>query len=393
MASQVSETRNALAETGEHSIAEYFAEGEARARALSNRGPIRFDEHGKLDASIVEAYETTGFYVFENVLDETELLELDGGLAGLLDRAPAHEGSAIDGSGRPSLGNRGHPQFLWARALSDPWGGTKLLNGRHPVRMEEPRANANEPEKTIFLILGLFEEMESALRLSAHPKMLRVAESLNGPDFVPYNDTIFLKEPGLGASVAWHQDGTTHWESADWHPDIHGFNFMAQLCRTTAANGLWVVPGSHKAGRIDIPTRVDENGGSTRLPDAVPMLCERGDIAVCNRQCLHASFANASPDRRATFVWGFFRRDAVVDVEVDVPTTRVGEPPRRRRYSSEAIQQRAQILQLAIDARRQHRAEEAPFRYAPCAEDADRHWSAESRKQALHRYAVDSIFM
>jgi ectoine hydroxylase-related dioxygenase (phytanoyl-CoA dioxygenase family) len=231
------------------------------------------------------------------------------------------------------------------------------------------------------------------LRLSAHPKMLRVAESLNGSDFVPYNDTIFLKEPGVGASVAWHQDGTTHWESSEWHPNIHGFNFMAQLCRTTPANGLWVVPGSHKQGHIDIPTRVAANAGSTRLPDAVPMLCERGDIAICNRQCLHASFANSSPDRRATFVWGFFPRDAVLDIEVDVPTIQAGAAPRRRRYSADTIRERCQLVQLAIDARRQHWPAEVPFHYAPLADEEDRQWSANSRKIALRRYAERSIFV
>jgi len=371
----------------------YFEAGAARAHSLANRGPVRFDARGQLDSAIVDAYETTGFYVFEDVIDEQELCELDADLANLLDRAPSGEGSTVDVKGRPALGTGGHPFFLWARALSDPWGGTTLLNGRHPVRMEEPRAHRDVAEETIFLMIGLFEEMGSALRLSAHPNMLGVAESLNGSDFVPYNDTIFLKEPGVGASVAWHQDGTTHWDSSAWHPGIHGFNFMAQLCRTTPANGLWVVPGSHKEGQIDIPARVAANSGSTRLPDAVPMLCERGDVAICNRQCLHASFANASPDRRATFVWGFFPRDAVLDVEVDVPAARSGQTPRRRRYSADTIRERSELVRLAIDARRQHRPDEAPFQYAPFVGEPDREWSAESRKTALRGYAEGSIFV
>ena len=25
-----------------------------------------------------------------------------------------------------------------------------------------------------------------------------------------------FKQPGLGGSVAWHQDGVTHWDSVDW---------------------------------------------------------------------------------------------------------------------------------------------------------------------------------
>ncbi len=378
------------------SIDAYFEAGEKRALALGNRGPVRFDSEGRLDPAIREAYERTGFYVFEGVVDEAELGELDADLERLLERAPAEEGSEVDSKGRPAAGLGRQPQFLWAETLSDPWGGTKLLNGRHPVRMEAPSAEPAREEaaaKSIFLMIGLFEEMPSTLRLSAHPDMLRVAESLNGADFVPYNDTIFLKEPGVGAAIAWHQDGTTHWDDPGWHPHVHGFNFMAQLCRTTPANGLWVVPGSHEEGRIDIPARVAANGGSTRLPDAVPMLCERGDVAVCNRQCLHGSFANASPDRRVTFVWGFFRRDAVLDVEVDLPATREGAPVRRRRYTAERIRARSRLVQLAIDARRAHRPEEAAFAYAPFVDEAPRDSASGSLEAELSRYAEDYIFI
>jgi len=381
---------------GAEPIEAYFGAGEKRALALGNRGPVRFDANGRLDATIREAYDRTGFYVFEGVVDTAELAELDADLAQLLERAPADEGSELDAKGRPAAGLGGQPQFLWARSLSDPWGGTELLNGRHPVRMEALGADLAAEEasaKSIFLMLGLFEQMPSALRLSAHPDMLRVAESLNGPDFVPYNDTIFLKEPGVGAAVAWHQDGTTHWAHRDWDPDIHGFNFMAQLCRTTSANGLWVAPGSHREGQIDIPARVAANGGSTRLPEAVPMLCARGDVAVCNRQCLHGSFANASPDRRVTFVWGFFRRDAVLDVEVALPATRAGAPARRRRYTPELIRERSRLVQLAIDARRAHRPEEAPFPYAPFADETPRERAPESPGVELSRYAEGTLFI
>ena len=379
-------------------IEDYFAAGERRARALGNRGPLRFDATGALDASIREAYVRTGFYVFEGLIDDVELAELDRDLEALLERAPAEEGSEVDAQGRPVAGLGRQPQFLWAEALSDPWGGTELLNGRHPVQMEavETRedppgrlAADDSPAKAIFLMIGLFEQMPSALRLAAHPALMRVAESLNGSDFVPYNDTIFLKEPGLGAAVAWHQDGTTHWSNPDWHPDIHGFNFMAQLCRTTPANGLWVLPGSHRQGRIDIPALVEAHGGSTRLSDAVPMLCERGDVVVCNRQCLHGSFANASPDRRVTFVWGFFRRDAVLDVEVDLPATHEGARARRHRYTADAIRERAELVQLAIDARRAHRPQEAPYCYAPTADGAPRTTTSDP----LARYAEGTIFI
>ena len=367
-------------------FAAYLQAGEARARALGNRGPLRFGADGRLAPEIVEAYRETGFFVFEGVLDAQELSELDADLACVLDQTPAYDGADVDRQGRPRGAEQ--PHCLWAEPLSDPWGGTTLLNGRHPVAMEEPAAAEGTPEKAIFLLLGLFEAMPAALRLSAHPKMLGVAESLAGREFVPYNDTIFLKEPGLGASIAWHQDGTTHWDRPDWDPDIHGFNFMAQLCRTTPGNGLWVVPGSHREGRIDIPARVAANGGSTRLPDAVPMLCDRGDVAVCNRQCLHASFANASPDRRVTFVWGFFRRDAVLGAEVDMPATHPGEAPARRRYTAEDIAARQALVQLAIETRHVHRRDEQPHPYAPTASPSPRPVPA-----TLRGYRDGTIFL
>ena len=97
-----------------------------------------------------------------------------------------------------------------------------------------------------------------------------MAAAVNGEDFVPFSDALFIKEPGKGASVAWHQDGTTHWDSPTWDQGTHGFNFMAQLYGCTPANGVWVVPGTHKVGHIDITQRVAE-AGSERLPDAVPM--------------------------------------------------------------------------------------------------------------------------
>ena len=376
---------------GTESLQDYFAQGESRAASLSNRGPLRFDAEGALDPAIVEAYEKTGFYVFEGLIDAEEISELESDLADLLDRTPATQGGDVDCKGRRLA--EGLPNLQWAQPLSDPWGGTKLLNGRHPVRMEEPVASAKVREKAIFLMLGMFESMESALRLSAHPEMLHVAESLNGPDFVPYNDSIFLKDPGLGAAVAWHQDGTTHWDNPDWDPEIHGVNFMAQLCRTTAANGLWIVPGSHRLGHIDIPAYVEANGGSTRLPEAVPMLCEKGDVAICNRQCLHGSFANASPDRRVTFVWGFFRRDAILDVEVDVPATQEGKMPERKRYTDAAISERAALVQLAIEARHQHRPDEAPFEYSAGAAHAGSYSNTESRAKALRGYRDATIFI
>ena len=39
-------------------------------------------------------------------------------------------------------------------------------------------------------------------------------------------------------------------------------------------------------GKIDIKQKIDE-AGSDRLVDAVPLICEPGDVAITSRQAIH----------------------------------------------------------------------------------------------------------
>lgn len=43
------------------------------------------------------------------------------------------------------------------------------------------------------------------------------------------------------------------------------------------------MPGSHRQGKLDIAALV-KRAGSERLPDAVPLICAAGGVAICNRQ-------------------------------------------------------------------------------------------------------------
>ena len=52
---------------------QYLRDGEARAMALGNRGPVRYGPDGKLHKDILDAYWRCGFYVFEGVLPQVEL--------------------------------------------------------------------------------------------------------------------------------------------------------------------------------------------------------------------------------------------------------------------------------------------------------------------------------
>ena len=352
----------------------YLRDGEARAMALGNRGPISFTASGGLAAEILEAYWRVGFYVFTGVLNVDELADLEADIANLLDRMPATEGAMVDARGRPALGaDCVAPTFFWASPLGDPFGGTDLANGRHPARMYEPTAPIGAPEKVIQLILGSLQFSDACLRVYGHPQLLAVAAAINGPDFAPFNEALFIKQPGLGASVAWHQDGVTHWHSPQFDQGTHGFNFMGQLYGCTAANGVWVVPGTHKLGKLDIKAMA-ERAGCDRLPDAVPMIAAAGDVIICNRQAVHGSFANTSARPRVTVNFGFHRRASVLGV------TAGGVHNARATYDEERIRERARVIGYAIDARRQRFSHETSYVYQPfVGRENDYRWNETAR--------------
>lgn len=362
---------------GEHEAAmvAYRKAGEVRARTLGNRGPIRYKTDGALHDDIVEAYWRCGFYVFEDVIGTEELADIERDVLEILDRAPTEQGGKLDKHGRPALASDGKGGGLaMVRPLADPIGGTDLNNGRHPAKMIEPTPPEGAPEWILQVVGGSLQFSDAALRLYAHPDLLRVAAAFNGDDFSPFNEVIWIKHPGLGGSVAWHQDGTTHWDTPKFHKGSHGFNFMAQLYGCNAANALWVVPGSHLA-QADIKAWCDE-AGSDRLPNAVPMLCEPGDVGITNRQAVHGSFANTSDEWRVTINFGFHPRASVIGARgngIHAPGSE------NIIYDEERVRQRSRVLGFALAARKQRYSEETPYEYAPLAGESFA-WNDEARE-------------
>lgn len=365
----------------EQAMRAYLAQGEQRAYALGNRGPVRRTADGAIHPDILEAYWRCGFYVFEGVLGAAELADIEADFKDIMERLPVRRGAAVDRHGRPALAadNRA-PILNWSRPLADPLGGTRAANGRHEVKMFEPQAAGDAPEEIVYLILGSLQFSEAALRVYGHPDLLAVAAAVNGDDFVPFNEALFVKAPGLGASVAWHQDGVTHWKSPELDAGTHGFNFMAQLYGCTPANGVWVVPGSHRHGKADIRAMA-ARAGSDRLPDAVPIVCKPGDVAITNRQAVHGSFANTSPDWRVTVNFGFHRRRSVLGV-----TTTGTLHAAQATYDEQRIRERSRVIGYAIDARRQRFPHETPYVYRPHAQAGETlRWDA-AAKASLKDY-------
>ena len=86
-------------------------------------------------------------------------------------------------------------------------------------------------------------------------------------------------------------------------------NYMAQLHGSTAENAVWVLPRSHRWGHLDIPQIIAQHG--ERVPGALPLITNPGDVAMCNRNCLHCSYPNTSDRTRITLNFGFHKRSAV----------------------------------------------------------------------------------
>ena len=352
----------------------YREEGTKRALALGNRGPIRFDDSGELAPDIVKAYTENGFYVFTDVLTATELNEIEADLADMLHRSPVCKDALVDRDGNPALGIELEARNIsWVKPLSDPLGGTDASYGRHEAKMNEPTPPAEAPEHVVQLFLGSLQFSDACLRLYGHPQLLRVAEAINGPDFTPFNEAVWIKQPGLGGSVAWHQDGWTHWNNPELDDHTHGFNFMAQLYGCDATNGLWVVPGSNRLGKLSIKSMVAA-AGSDRLPDAVPLICNPGDVAITSRQAVHGSFANTSSNVRVTLNFGFHRRSSVLGIRSGGVHNPVSE------YNEEYIFERSKLIAWAIDARSQHFHDEDRYVYEPFVGlEEDFVWSEQTR--------------
>ena len=364
---------------------EYLLAGQAAALALDNRGPIEFDTTGKLAQHILDAYSKYGFYVFTGVLSDEECEDIEADMVSLKRSFPTMPDSAVDADGNPALGSDSKtPHLVWSKPLGDPLGGTQLANGRHQVKMFEPEATADTPLASPFILLGSLRFSDACLRTYAHPELLKVAEAINGPDFAPFNEALFIKEPGIGAAVSWHQDGVTHWDSPDFDENIHGFNFMAQLYGSTAVNGVWVLPGSHKLGKIDITDLVAESG-SERLEGAVPLVCDRGDVVICNRQALHGSFPNSGFEPRLTVNFGFHKRSSVLGVKGG------GIHSDAQVFDDEIIARRSKVLGYAIAARKERYPDEMAYTYQPF-EAAGRsfEWNEAARRD-MHDYNRDDL--
>ena len=249
-------------------------------------------------------YQENGFLVLKQLLPETEIEMLRQELNWMINSAPIHLGANENRYNQVVE----HPED-YAFTVLNPDSGHQVIN-----RISNPLARS-----------------EVILRTYGHPKLLQAVTSLYGSDFVPFAESIVIKMPENGAPFEWHQDGNF---KTGVQP-VRGVNFGIYLYPSTQDNGcLHVIPKSHRWGQANLKSMVEKHG--PQLPDSIPVPVKAGDVIVHDRNLIHGSFTNTSPDLRITVYFGYHRRDTVVDV-----------------FTPKHIRQREQAIWLAV----QHRAE------------------------------------
>ena len=333
---------------------EYYRSGRDRAEALANRGPLRFGDDGQLMPDIIDAYREHGFYVFTDVLSPDETEELTSQLNELIENAPVSRDNPVDRHGRVSK-----------------WADYYSLSG--------------DDAATVSLVSHILMMKDAALRAFAHPQLLHMVASINGPDFIPFTEAIHYKASHKGFT-RWHQDGRTHWtdegvalEQPDGSGKTHGFNLSIACSRCIPENCLWVVPGSHRKWRL-------AGGGrfppiTEQIPEAVPAVMEPGDGVIVNRSSLHGSYPSRASEARMTLLLGYHRRDSAIGTSTTNvhAFVRPGET-KPITYTEEHVLRRARMIPLAIDARRQRYPEETPYEYAGNY-IGDAQWSQKTRAE------------
>jgi ectoine hydroxylase-related dioxygenase (phytanoyl-CoA dioxygenase family) len=125
--------------------------------------------------------------------------------------------------------------------------------------------------------------------------------------------------------------------------------------------------------------------GSERLEGAVPMICNPGDVVMCNRQLLHGSFPNCGFEKRVTVNFGFHKRSSVLG------TKGGGIHSEAQVFDEETINRRSKSIGYAIEARKSKYKDEKPYEYKPFLQSGKTYLWDEKARQDLIDYNLEDL--
>ncbi|MED5356984.1 MAG: phytanoyl-CoA dioxygenase, partial [Pseudomonadota bacterium] len=111
------------------------------------------------------------------------------------------------------------------------------------------------------------------------------------------------------------------------------------------------------------------------------------DVTIVNRQMLHGSFANSSPDLRISLTFGFHRRQSVLGAKAALAMEDDNVT-----YDEQRVFERSAVVQVAIDARYQDRPDEPRFDYRPFSDlQDDFRFNDETFEQVIKNYHTKDL--
>lgn len=156
-------------------------------------------------------------------------------------------------------------------------------------------------ERVLWRVDNLDEHLPQVAALKSCAFVHNAMQALLGDEILQYNEAYVTKPPRIGQTVHWHQDPSFKVKKA---PDPIA-TCDVYLDYADEENGcLWVIPGSHKHGVIDVAPLVEKHGFD--LPGAIPVRMSPGDVAFHDNGTLHGSKENKS-DRYRRIVYLAFQ--------------------------------------------------------------------------------------
>ena len=144
----------------------------------------------------------------------------------------------------------------------------------------------------------------ASLELLGDPRVLGIAESLCGQNFVPTYESMVFKQQGDGEQIPWHQDAV--------HPRKYRvFNFDLYLDRSSiGAGALRVVPGT-QTKILDVCEVRDQFGWDA--PSVIQVEMEPGDVLLHDVMVLHGSERTAGKALRRTIYYEFRAAEEILE--------------------------------------------------------------------------------
>ncbi len=162
---------------------------------------------------------------------------------------------------------------------------------------------ANDGWYTLSMGQKLYLLQTWVAELASHPKVLDAVEDVLGPNLMVWGSSLFIKEPGEGTYVSWHQD-STYWGLSK--PNV--LTAWIALSPATVESGcMKMVPGTHKWEQLAHVDTLDEKNLLTRgqevaveVDDAQGVMVELqpGQMSLHDVRIVHGSDPNLSKDRR-----------------------------------------------------------------------------------------------